>query len=48
MQRTFELQFSLQLSQWLGMGSSLCSDMHSDEYRPFEPKTALCGGNPGI
>ena len=47
MQRTFDLQHSLQLSQWLGMGS-LCSDLRGSEYRPFEPKTALCGGNPGI
>lgn len=47
MQRTFELQHSLQLSQWLGMGS-LCSELRGDDYRPFEPKTALDGGKPGI
>lgn len=47
MQRTFDLQHSLQLSQWLGMGS-LCSDLRGSEYRPFEPKIALEGGNPGI
>lgn len=47
MQRTFEQHSSLHLSQWLGL-SSVCSDMRGDEYRPFEPKTALCGGKPGI
>lgn len=45
MQHSFG-QHSLQLSQWLGSHSG-CSEMR-DDYRPFEPATALRGGNPGI
>lgn len=45
---TLQRLHSLQLSQWLGLGS-VRSDMCGDsEYRPFEPTTALCEGGPGI
>jgi hypothetical protein len=47
MQQHFEQHSSLRQSQmWLGL-SSLRSE-RCDDYRPFEPTTALCGGKPGI
>lgn len=47
MQRSLSQQFSLSLSpMWPGLGF-VCSEQH-DDYRSFEPTTALCGGKPGI